>query len=162
MFKAERYTVAQWCRLWHENYCKPNVRETTAEYYRNYIENHIVPALGDIKLCKLTTLELQQFYNQVKAGGRVKKYDGMKDRSLSARTVRGLHIMLHLCLNQAVQERLILYNPAAGCRLPPKEKKEMQIIINAEEPRKNRRPGHMSAWAYGNWLFFVCGNMPGH
>ena len=128
VFKAEQYTVAQWCRLWHENYCKPNVRETTAEYYRNYIENHIAPALGDIKLCKLTTLELQQFYNQVKAGGRVKKYDGMKDRSLSVRTVRGLHAMLHLCLDQAVRERLIPYNPAAGCRLPPKEKKEMQII----------------------------------
>ena len=36
--------------------------------------------------------------------------------------------MLHLCLDQAVRERLIPYNPAAGCRLPPKEKKEMQII----------------------------------
>ena len=52
----------------------------------------------------------------------------MKDKSLSARTVRGLHAMLRTALDQAVKERLIPYNPAIGCRLPPKEKKEMQIL----------------------------------
>ena len=36
--------------------------------------------------------------------------------------------MLWQCLEQAVTERLIPYNPANGCRLPKKEKKKMQII----------------------------------
>ena len=36
--------------------------------------------------------------------------------------------MLRQCLEQAVTERLIPYNPANGCRLPKKEKKKMQII----------------------------------
>ena len=48
---------------------------------------------------------------------------------MSARTVRGLHAMLRTALDQAVKERLIPYNPAIGCRLPPKEKKEMQILL---------------------------------
>ncbi len=52
----------------------------------------------------------------------------MKDLSLSNKTIRGLHAMLRQCLDQAVQERLIPYNPAAGCKLPPKEKKEMQTL----------------------------------
>lgn len=52
----------------------------------------------------------------------------MKDLSLSAKTIRGLHAMLRQCLDQAVQERLIPYNPAAGCKLPPKEKKEMHTL----------------------------------
>ena len=126
--KTGQYTVGEWCRLWYENYCKPAVRDTTAEYYRNYLDNHIIPNLGKIKLDKLTTLELQRFYNRMKADGRVEKYEGMKDRSLSARTVRGLHAMLHQCLDQAVQERLIPFNPATGCKLPPKEKPEMKIL----------------------------------
>ena len=126
--KVGRYTVGEWCQLWYENYCKPAVKDTTAEYYRNYIENHIVPNIGKIKLEKLTTLDLQKFYNKTKTGGRVEKYDGMADKSLSARTVRGLHAMLRQCLDQAVQERLIPYNPAIGCRLPPKEQKEMRIL----------------------------------
>ena len=36
--------------------------------------------------------------------------------------------MLRTALDQAVRERLIPFNPAIGCRLPPKEKKEMQIL----------------------------------
>ena len=49
----------------------------------------------------------------------------MDDLSLSNKTIRGLHTMLRQCLEQAVTERLIPYNPANGCRLPKKEKKKM-------------------------------------
>ena len=126
--KTDQYTVGQWATLWFENYAKPSIRETTAAYYKNYIDKHIIPGIGKIKLNKLTTLDLQKFYNKVKKGGRVQRYEGMQDLSLSSKTVRGLHAMLRQCLEQAVQERLIPYNPAVGCRLPPKEKKEMQVI----------------------------------
>ena len=121
-------TVGQWVTLWFENYAKPSIRESTSEYYRNYIEKHIVPRIGKIKLKKLTTLDIQKFYNKTRESGRVQRYEGMEDRSLSNKTIRGLHAMLRQCLEQAVQERLIPINPAAGCKLPPKEKKEMQII----------------------------------
>lgn len=67
-------------------------------------------------------------YNDLKEHGRIQKYDGMKDLSLSNRTVRGVHVVLHECLNQAVKERLITYNPTEGCRVPSKEKKEMKTL----------------------------------
>lgn len=50
------------------------------------------------------------------AAGRDATQQGM---SLSAKTIRGLHAMLRQCPDQAVKERLIPYNPAAGCKLPP-------------------------------------------
>ena len=53
----------------------------------------------------------------------------MENLSLSNKTIRGLHTMLRQCLEQAVTERLIPYNPANGCRLPKKEKKNMQNRI---------------------------------
>ena len=56
--KSGQYTVEEWCWLWHENYCKPAVKDSTAEYYRSYIEHHIAPNIGKIKLEKLTTLDL--------------------------------------------------------------------------------------------------------
>lgn len=126
--KGQDLTVGQWTTLWFENYAKPAVRESTAEYYRNYIEKHIVPRIGKIKLRKLTTLDIQKFYNKSRESGRVQRYEGMENLGLSNKTIRGLHAMLRQCLEQAVQERLIPSNPAAGCKLPPKEKKEMQII----------------------------------
>lgn len=126
--KMGQFTVGQWAETWFENFAKPAIRETTAAYYKNYIDKHIVPNIGKIKLSKLTTLDIQKFYNKAKTKGRVKRYESMKDLSLSAKTIRGLHAMLRQCLDQAVQERLIPYNPAAGCKLPPKEKKEMQTL----------------------------------
>ena len=126
--KDRNLTVGQWAALWFENYAKPSIRESTAEYYRNYIEKHIIPRIGKIKLSKLTTLDIQKFYNATKKSGRVQRYEEMEDLSLSSKTVRGLHAMLRQCLEQAVTERLIPFNPAANCKLPPKEKKEMQII----------------------------------
>ena len=126
--KRRDYTVGEWVQLWYENYAKPSVRASTAAYYKNYIDQHIVPRIGDIKLAALTTLQIQKFYNETKAHGRVQRYENMDDLSLSNKTIRGLHTMLRQCLEQAVTERLIPYNPANGCRLPKKEKKKMQII----------------------------------
>lgn len=121
-------TVDKWAMLWFENYARPSIRESTAEYYRNYIEKHIIPRIGKTKLRKLTTLDIQKFYNETRESGRVQRYEGMENTGLSNKTIRGLHAMLRQCLEQAVQERLIPYNPAANCKLPPKEKKEMEII----------------------------------
>ena len=92
--KVGQYTVAKWCWLWYENYCKPSVKDSTAEYYRSCIEHHVVPGIGSIKLDKLTTLDLQQFYNKTRQSGRVEKYEGMENRTLSVRTVRGIHATL--------------------------------------------------------------------
>ena len=41
--KTDQFTVGQWAEIWFENYAKPSIRETTAAYYKNYIDKHIVP-----------------------------------------------------------------------------------------------------------------------
>ena len=124
------YTVASWLRTWYGVYAEPRIRPNTREYYKNYINNHIVPALGDILLDKLVTLQIQRFYNGLQKNGRVQRkgFPAPKDKSLSPRVVRGVHTLLSNCLDQAVAERLILANPAAGCKLPKLEKKEMRVL----------------------------------
>lgn len=52
----------------------------------------------------------------------------MKAKGLSNRFVRGVHMVLHEALDQAMQERLISINPTNGCRIPKLEKKEMKVI----------------------------------
>ena len=128
--KAGNYTVASWVRTWYEVYAEPRIRPNTKSYYTNYIENHIIPGIGSIPLDKLTTIQIQRFYNNLQKSGRVqrKNFPELKDKSLSPRVVRGVHTLLHNCLEQAVAERLILTNPAQGCKLPQLEKKEMKIL----------------------------------
>ena len=128
--KAGTYTVSSWVKTWYEVYAEPRIRPNTKAYYTNYIENHIIPGIGNISLDKLTTIQIQRFYNNLQKSGRVqrKNFPELKDKSLSPRVVRGIHTLLHNCLEQAVAERLILTNPAQGCKLPQLEKKEMKIL----------------------------------
>ena len=43
------------------------------EFYHNAIDHHIIPKLGNVKLEKLTMLQIQQFYNELLKSGRVQK-----------------------------------------------------------------------------------------
>ena len=124
----EDYTVAEWCRLWFETYSKPVIRPNTAKTYENMIENHIVPAIGGVKLKRLTAIQIQKMYNDSKTKGRVQRFEKKTDTALSGSTVRRIHMVLSSALKQAVKERVIPYNPCDNCRIPPKEKKEMAII----------------------------------
>ena len=128
--KAGTYTVSSWMKTWYGVYAEPRIRPNTKSYYTNYIENHIIPRIGDVSLDKLTTIQIQRFYNNLQKAGRVqrKNFPELKDKSLSPRVVRGVHTLLHNCLEQAVAERLIFTNPAQGCKLPQLEKREMKIL----------------------------------
>lgn len=126
--RAGQYTVGQWAQLWFSVYAKPGIRESTAKYYQMFLDQHILPKLGDIKLEKLQTMDIQKLYNDLKEHGRVRKELKQKAPGLSASYIRGMHTLLHSCLDCAVQERLILRNPADGCRLPKGEKKEIQVF----------------------------------
>ena len=90
---------------------------------------HIIPEIGKIKLTKLTGRQVQTMYNNVRDHGRVKR--GPKDKrdsSLSPSYIRSLHRMLHMALQRAVKEQLILRNPCDDVILPKVDRKEMKIL----------------------------------
>ena len=135
LFRAD-CTVKEWVNTWFSTYAKPNIRPLTADYYRRYIDSHIIPELGDIKLKDLTARRIQMLYNDLKDHGRVRKAQKEKNPGLSGTYIRGLHTMLHNCLDRAVKERLILRNPTEDCILPKIQKKEMKIL----------QPDHIGAY----------------
>ena len=142
MNRSGTHTVQSWVQMWYEVYAEPRLRENTKDYYLNYINNHIILQLGDIKLDKLTTIQIQKFYNDRQKNGRVQRYQHiqLKNKGLSVRVVHGIHTLLNNCLEQAVAERLILVNPARGCKLPKMEKREMKVL-----PEEKIRPYLMEA-----------------
>ena len=134
--RANEYTVATWLRTWFELYAKPHIRPSTMNYYHRNIEQHIIPAIGDIPLNKLTTRDLQKLYNDLQSNGRLRKVQKKKKPGLSNSTVRGIHMMLHNALDRAVKEKRILSNPTENCIIPKIEKQEMKIL----------HPDHISAY----------------
>ena len=131
--KAGSYTLEQWLRLWYSVYIEPQVRYSTKEFYHNAIDHHIIPKLGSVKLEKLTMLQIQQFYNELLKSGRVQKKNQpeLKEHGLSPRMVQCVHVVLNKALEYAVEEKLILANPAKKCKIPKNTHKEMNILPEA-------------------------------
>ena len=95
---------------------------------------HIIPALGQFQLDKLTTGDIQGFYTDLKKNGRLLRTE-LYGEGLSDQTVRGIHTTLHAALDKAVEEKLIFRNPADSCKLPPAKSREMKVLTPEEIQR---------------------------
>ena len=127
-------TFGDWLQFWYNTYCKPGVRESTRKCYEDRIRLHILPALGHIKLNKLTENDLQQFYTNLKKSGRLKQPE-VYGPGLSDRMVRSCHATCRAALEKAKEMHLISRNPAIGRKLPPKKAREMQVLTPEEIQR---------------------------
>ncbi len=126
--------LGDWLDFWYQSYKKPNLRPNTQMSYERRIYQHIIPALGNIQMDKLTIADIQKFYADLKQGGRLLRAE-LYGEGLSNQTVRGIHTTLHAALEKAVAEKLLFRNPADGCRLPPAKAREMQVLAPEEIQR---------------------------
>ncbi|SHO48919.1 tyrosine-type recombinase/integrase [Anaerocolumna xylanovorans] len=120
-----------WMYEWLVNYKKLILKQTTYENYMIYFGTHIKNSkLGKTQISKLTTTQLQAYYNEKLVNGRS---DGKG--KLSNRSVRYLHIIIHGALEQAVRNGLISKNVSSAAVLPAREVKEI-VPLSTDEVKK--------------------------
>jgi integrase len=98
------------------------VSPRSAENYREVTEHWILPALGNVKLAKLQPEQIGLVYADALHHGK------RKGTGLSPRSVVMMHRTLSQALNQAVAWKLLAINPAAACKSPRVERKEMKVL----------------------------------
>ena len=123
--EPQKITLGEWLCIWLEQYCGA-VKPRTLTLYHSTVEYRVAPFLGALPLSRLTPVILQKFYNDSLAG-ELKEVP-----PVSAKTVRNIHGILHKALQQAVSVGYLKANPAAACVLPKVEKKEMQVLNEAQ------------------------------
>ena len=111
-----KLTVGEWLDTWLKEY-KINLRQETRASYEMHIRIHLKPALGRIRLNKLTTHQIQHLYNSL-----------ITERGLSPKTVKNVHGALHGALEQAKINGYLRINPSEGTTLPKKEREELRIM----------------------------------
>ena len=122
VFDAGKLTVAEYMDKWLSESARNRLRPKTYKDYAGLTRNHIVPALGHLKLKKLTPLHVQQFYGAKLGAG------------LSKRTVEYLHAVLHSALKQAVRWELVPRNVTEAVDPPRPERKE-RSTLNLDQAR---------------------------
>ncbi len=116
----ERLTVGRFVISWLEESARPKVKPSTYQSYKSYVDNHIVPGLGHIRLAKLTPQDVQTFLNK-------------KDRSgLSPRTVSYIRAILRRALNVAMRWDEVGRNVATLVDVPRPVRPERRFLTPAE------------------------------
>lgn len=109
-------TVKQFLEYWLEEVHRLNISLNTYQIYRNLLDHHILPKIGDIRLQKLTAEHIQSLY----------AYE--QKRGLAVETVRTIHRMLHRALRDAVNWERVSYNVCDRVKPPRAVKYEPRLL----------------------------------
>lgn len=117
-------TLEQWLESWMETIVRPNRAETTVYAYQKIIDNHVVPALGEVPLAKLTAQQIQRYYTQTQ-----------QETGLSSNTMRRHHDLLSSALRSAVRQDMLLVSPMDRVE-PPRSKFREACFYEPEELKR--------------------------
>ena len=115
---------------WFEEYGKLNLRKTTYERMKQ-LSKRIYPAIGYIKVDKLTSRQIQQFISDLALNGK----NLQTGKPLSRKTVVHHFSFISDVLSYAVRMEMIHENPCCRVIVPKGEKKEKEIYT-LDEVRK--------------------------
>ncbi|MGE5593424.1 MAG: tyrosine-type recombinase/integrase [Betaproteobacteria bacterium] len=116
---------------WLEEWLEAEVRQKapgTYELYRRTTDKHIIPALGKIKLQRLRTTHLRQYFND-------------KGR-LAMSTLQQHYIIMHSALDAAVREGIVRENVAKKMMGKPrvdKSESPEDVLMNCWEAEETQR-----------------------
>ncbi|MFQ9753903.1 MAG: tyrosine-type recombinase/integrase [Coprococcus sp.] len=113
-FDGDHMTLQEFSEKWLAECIKPKKAITTYDNYKMNLENHILPALGHMKLSKIRPIHIQRFCNELAENGRI---DG-KDKPLSSSTIKKINAILSSLFHRAVLWQLIESNPCQRVELP--------------------------------------------
>ncbi|HET7388715.1 MAG TPA: site-specific integrase [Nocardioidaceae bacterium] len=116
-FQTKTPTISEYADHWITTL---RLQNSTVEGYKKTIRNHVTPYLGTIRLDTLTATRIAAHYRQLETSGRKDK-PGL-GKPLSANTVSKVHVLLAAMLDAAVDDGLIVLNPAKRRRTvnPPR------------------------------------------
>jgi integrase len=107
LFQVKTPTIGEYAEHWIAGL---RLQNSTIQGYQKIIRNHLTPCLGTIRLDMLTATRIASHYRQLEASGRRDKPG--YGQPLSANTVSKVHVLLAAMLDAAVDDGLILINPA--------------------------------------------------
>jgi integrase len=115
-----RQTVEQYMRWWLSEQAQPKTRPATFTTYKMYVERHILPELGAVRLARLSPQHVQALLNRKSAEG------------LQPRSVRQIRAILRRALGQALKQGLVHVNAAQLVDPPRVEHHEIRPLTPAQ------------------------------
>lgn len=126
-FKATAMKFEELAEEWFKEYATFNLRSTTFEAMRK-ITKRVYPALGHLRIDKITARQIQAFLNSMARDGANAK----TGKPLSPKTIQHHLELISDVFGYAIKMDLISDNPCSKVTIPKGEVKEKQIYSQEE------------------------------
>ena len=103
---AGALTVGEYLQDWLGSLGMQQLEAATLSWYRSAVQRHIIPALGRVRLAKLSAVQIESFLAAKAETGRLDGKGGLGPAS-----VRRLQVTLHKSLDAAVRKGMLATNP---------------------------------------------------
>lgn len=123
-------TLESWLRYWFTNIHALRVRPKTAGTQRGLIENHIIPAIGNIRLDKLTAQNVRNMHQTITS--KVQEKGKNKGKPISSTTALQAHRVLSTALRDAEREGRVPRNVATLTDAPKRDRTQL-VTLDAED-----------------------------
>ena len=114
-------TLGEFLLWWLKNVMRERVKASTYAQYQERIIHHIIPALGGVAVCKLSTEQVQEFVNVLSGKG------------LAASTTINIARLLRSAMQKAVELHVASVNPCDDVTLPNFEIKTRRALDRTEQ-----------------------------
>ncbi len=126
-YKASAVKFEALSEEWFEDYAKPNLRSTTYERMLQ-LRHRVYPAIGHLRIDKITVRQLQAFVNSLAKEGANEK----TGKPLAPKTIRHHLSFISDVFSYAVRMDLVSDNPCRKVTIPKGEVKEKPIYSQEE------------------------------
>ena len=117
--KLKVATFAEFSNEWIRKYAEIKAKPSTLQSYRDIINNHLIPFMGNYLLMEIETDMLQDYVT-------------LRLEKVKPKTVVNELVPIKLMFKYAVKWRYLEINPAEGVERPRVEKEEMEILTPEE------------------------------
>lgn len=114
---------------WREKYAEKELAPLTLKTYNHHLKNHILPAIGHLRLDQIRTIQLINLLDSLSKAG-VRK-DGRED-TLASGTIQYIYRVIKNIFNRATDWKLIKSNPLTGIKKPKVIQSEMSYYDESE------------------------------
>jgi integrase len=111
--------LKDWLNEWLEIYGAQYAERTLFNRFW-YINNHIIPSLGNYKMNQLTRIEYQKFINKLVEKGYAKK------------TIQTIHSIFCTAINKAVELEMVTHNKYQGISIKVEEEEKINYLSRDE------------------------------
>lgn len=112
-------TVGEWAAHWLEVYVKAKDSYSTYKDYKMYVDRHIIPAIGKVKLAEVRPAHIAKLYAEAK-----NRYG----EELSRSSKGNIRICLNGIFETAIDNAICHKNPAANVQLPEKPPRRVKAF----------------------------------